>query len=72
MSESDIIVIAYFFLLCPGEYTGFKSDKTPFCLKYTVFSCGHILFAATAIVRNLQSAKFFTLTFTTQKNGVRG
>ena len=27
---ADMIIIAYFFLLCPGEYTGTKSDSSPF------------------------------------------
>ena len=29
---SDMIIIAFFFLLCPGEYTGTKSDSSPFRL----------------------------------------
>ena len=28
----DMIFIAFFFLLCPGEYTGTKSDSSPFRL----------------------------------------
>ena len=27
---ADMIIIAFFFLLCPGEYTGTKSDSSPF------------------------------------------
>ena len=27
---TDMIIIAFFFLLCPGEYTGTKSDSSLF------------------------------------------
>ena len=71
MSESDMIIITYFFLLRPGKYTVSKSESTLFCLKDTEFSCGQSVFAATATSGNLQSANIVTLTFTTHKNGIR-
>ena len=49
-----------------------KSDSTLFRLKDTAFRCSRIVFATTAMEGNLQAANFVTMTFTTQKNGVRG
>ena len=70
---ADMIIIAFFFLLCPGEYTGTKSDRTPFCLSDVTFSVGRTVFdTATATDNELAAATFVILTFSTQKNGVRG
>ena len=66
-----MIIIAYLFLLHPGEYTASKSEKTLFRLKDTAFSCGHSVFATTVIGGDLQAEKIVSLTFLTQKNGVR-
>ena len=71
MAESNIIIIAYFFLYRPGEYIGFNSGSTPFPLKYTDFSFVCSIFAATATASKLQAANFVTLKFTTQNNGVK-
>ena len=72
VGECNMIIITYLFLLRPGEYTGFKSDITPLHLKDITFSCGYIVFATTATEGDLHAAHFVMLTFTTQKNGVRG
>ena len=72
MAEINIIILTYFLLLCPGYYTGSKSDCNPFRLKDTAFSCIHSIFAATATAIKSQAYNFVTLTFKTQKNGVRG
>jgi hypothetical protein len=69
---ADMICIAFFFLLRPGEYTGTTLDDTPFRLedvsayvrdrKLDLFLCSEAeLVAATSV----------SYTFTTQKNGTR-
>ena len=70
VTEEDMIIIIYFLILCPSEYTAYKSETTPFCLKYTAFSCGHSIFVATATEDDLQAAKFVTLTLATHMNSV--
>jgi hypothetical protein len=70
---ADMICLAFFFLLRPGEYTGTPSDTTPFCLQDVQCWVGQQRFLATTIpLDDLQRITFVTLTFTTQKNGVRG
>ena len=70
---ADTIIIAFFFLLCPWEYTGTKSDSLPFQLSDVTFSIGRTVFdTSTANDDDLAAATFVILTFTTQKNGVRG
>lgn len=70
---ADMIVIAFFFLLRPGEYTGTPSDTSPFRLCDARLSVGGCyLDPATCSDAALQSATFTSLTFTNQKNGVRG
>ena len=70
-----MVVLAFFFLLRPGEYTsGSKSsDTTPFTLADVQFFLGsrrlNIQTTPDAVLRR---ATFATLEFTTQKNGVRG
>ena len=69
---TDMIIIAFSFLLRPGEYTGTKSDSLPFRLSDVTFSVGRMVFyTATAIDNELAAAVFVILVFTTQKNGVR-
>ena len=41
---ADMIIIAFFFLLLPGEYTGTKSDSLPFRLSDVTFSVGLTVF----------------------------
>ena len=70
---ADMFIIAFFFLLRPGEYTGTKSDSAPFRLSDVTFSVGRTLFdTATATDNELAAATFVILIFSTQKNGVRG
>ena len=69
----DMIIIAFFFLLRPGEYKGTKSDRTPFRLSDVTFSVSRTVFdTSTATDNELADATFVILTFSTQKNGVRG
>ena len=73
MAIADIIVIAFYFLLRPGEYTGTTNDDTPFLLAdAAVYQNGSMLDPATAPEDLLAAATGSGLTFTTQKNGVRG
>ena len=67
-----MIIIAFFFLLRTGEYTGTKSDSAPFCLSDVTFSVGRMVFdTAIATDNELAAATFVILIFSTQKNGVR-
>lgn len=70
---SDMIAIAFFFLLRPGEYTASKSDTQPFDFKSVQLFIGdHRLNLLTASIPTLLSATFASLTFERQKNGVEG
>ena len=70
---ADMIIIAFFFLLQPGEYTGTKSESSPFRLSDVTFSVGRTVFdTSTATNNDLAAATFVILTFSTQKNGLRG
>jgi len=70
---ADMIALAFFFLLRPGEYTGSPSDTRPFYLEDVQFWIGSQRHLATTIrVEDLNRVTFATLTFTSQKNGVRG
>ena len=70
---ADMIIVAFFFLLRPGEYTASPSDTQPFDFQSVQLFVGHrslnLLFATDA---ELLEARFATLTFDHQKNGVRG
>jgi hypothetical protein len=68
-----MIVLAFFFLLRPGEYTATKSDTSPFRLCDVRLKVGdRYLNRTTATDAELNTATFASLTFTDQKNGVRG
>ena len=70
-ATADMIIVAFFFLLRPGEYT--DNDKDPFWLQDVQLFIGDTcLPVLTAPVEQIQQAWFASLTFTTQKNGVRG
>ena len=70
---ADMIVLAFFFLLRPGEYTDSSSETTPFTLADAQLFIGDTrINLVTAPDGELLSATFCTLTFTTQKNGVKG
>ena len=70
---ADMAVLAFFFLLRPGEYTSSTTDSSPFRLADLRLAIGsQYLDLATAPNASLDAATFLSLTFTTQKNGVRG
>jgi len=73
IAVGDMIAIAFFFLLRPGEHTGSGSESTPFRLADVQLFHGPVrLNLETASDTALLSATFASLTFATQKNGVRG
>jgi hypothetical protein len=66
-----MIILAFFFLLRPGEYT--NNDNTPFCLKDVQLFIGpYCLNLQISSTAELTQAIFGSLIFTDQKNGVRG
>ena len=70
---ADMIIMAFFFLLRPGEYTANSSESSPFrfCdVRLKTGNCNLDLTSSTTA--QLLSATFVTLEFTDQKNGVRG
>jgi len=71
---SDLIVLAFFYLLRPGEYAHSPSpEAAPFRLQDVHLFCGAIkLNTFTTSFDALHSATFSGLEFTNQKNGVRG
>ena len=70
-AAADMIIIAFFFLLRPGEYTDSVSDTTPFTLGDVQMFIGTLrLDIVTADEQLLNQALSASLTFTTQKNGV--
>jgi hypothetical protein len=69
---ADMIAIAFFFLLCPGEYTGTVSDDSIFKLQdVSLYIQGRKLDLFTASEAEIKSATSASYTFTTQKNGNR-
>lgn len=73
LAIADMIALAFFFLLRPGEYTGSTSDTTPFRFcDVQLFIGRRRLNLFTSTDAELRSSTFVTLTFTNQKNGVRG
>ena len=70
---ADMIGLAFFFLLRPGEYTDSPSDTTPFEFRDVQLFIGHRrLDLDNDPDHVLLSATFGSLTFRDQKNGVRG
>jgi hypothetical protein len=71
---ADMVSLAFFFLLRPGEYTGNKSDTTPFrALDVVLYrSQDDPLDLRSCSEADMLNAVFCTLEFTSQKNGVRG
>lgn len=71
---NDMLTLAFFFLLRPGEYTGnTTTNNHPFRLCDVQLHTGTTRHnSLTTPVTTLQTATFVTLEFTTQKNGVRG
>ena len=73
LATADMIALAFFFLLRPGEYTATPSETTPFTLQDVQMFAGlRRLDLRTATDYELRAATFASLTFTTQKNAVRG
>ena len=71
----DCIWMAFYFLLRPGEYANASGDAThPFHLQDVEFKIGaqHFTNVERCTVLQFLSATFVSLTFTTQKNGVKG
>ena len=72
-AAADMIIIAFFYLLRPGEYTDSPSDTVPFTFEDVQLSIGQQrLNLLTCPLAELREARFASLTFTNQKNGVRG
>lgn len=70
-ATADMIIIAFFYLLRPGEYTDSPSDTTPFSLGDVQLMLGsRRIDLLTCPLSLLQEARGGSLTFTTQKNGV--
>jgi hypothetical protein len=68
-ATTNMIILAFFFLLWPGEYT--DNVKTPFCLKdVQLFTGPCSLNLQTLSTAELAQTCFGSLTFTDQKNGV--
>ena len=68
---ADMIVLAFFFLLRPGEYTASPSDTTPFDFRSVQLFLGdQRLDMLLSTDDQLRCATFVSLTFTMQKNGV--
>ena len=69
----DMIGLAFFFLLRPGEYTDSPSDTSPFGFSDIQMWIGmQRLDLQTASAAQLQNATFCSLMFRDQKNLVRG
>jgi hypothetical protein len=72
LAIANMILIAFFFLMRPGEHTVTK-DNRPFQLQDVQFHVGPQRYNAITIPLHLLDATtFVTYTFTTQKNTVRG
>ena len=70
---ADMICIAFFLLLRPGEYAISPSDSTPFEYKDVQLFIGQRrLPLHTATTAEIMAATFASLTFDKQKNAVRG
>ena len=71
----DCLLLAFYFLLRPGEYSGTPQTDADdlFCVQDTGVWIGHRrLDPLLCPPDDLLAATFVTITFTTQKNGVRG
>ena len=68
---ADMIFLAFFYLLRPGEYTDAPSDTVPFTFNDVTLAIGAMrLNLLTASDEQLLAASTGSLTFTKQKNGV--
>jgi hypothetical protein len=72
LAVANMIVIAFFFLLRPGEYMGTTSDDAPFRLQDVNLYIGdRKLDSATASLAELDAATSVSYKFMTHKNGIR-
>ena len=72
-ATADMILIAFYFLLRPGEYTASPSDTQPFDFRSVqLFLRPTHLDITTDTNDQLCCATFASLTFDSQKNGVQG
>ena len=73
-ATADMIILAFFYLLRPGKYThNAANETTPFCLCDVELEIGRRRILVTECTdEDLDAATFSKLTFTSQKNGVRG
>ena len=70
---ADMICLAFFFLLRPGEYTGTTNDDAAFTLGDIRLHVGQRrLDLTSASLRDIQAATWVSLYFTTQKNQRKG
>ncbi|KAI2502175.1 hypothetical protein MHU86_12311 [Fragilaria crotonensis] len=74
-AAGDCLLLAYYFLLRPGEYSGHPrtTEDDLFRLQDVGVMIGHRRLAPlTCPIPDLLATTFVSLTFTSQKNGVRG
>jgi hypothetical protein len=68
-----MITIAFYFLLCPGKYTGTTSDDTLFRLQEVELHVGDLLLdTMSPSSADLDATTTVSLTLTMQKNGTKG
>jgi hypothetical protein len=73
LAIADMITIAFFYFLRPGEYTGTTSDDAAFRVEdIALYIQDRRLNSMTATQSELPTADSVAYTFTTQKNGRRG
>lgn len=76
LAVADLAYMAFFFLNRPGEYAKTTSPDPltlPFCLRDVAFKIGaRRLSAVDAPLSDILASTFVLLTFSQQKNGVRG
>ena len=73
LAATDMMWLAFFFLLRPGEYTHPAENSHPFRIQDVRLWIGdRQLAVSTATAAELLAADFVGLEFTTQKNGTRG
>lgn len=74
LAAVDMIWLAFFFLLRPGEYTTPAEESHPFRIEDIRLwnNEAFIPHLTTATEADISSATFVALVFTTQKNGVKG
>ena len=72
LAIADMICIGFFFLCRPGEHS-LSTDNTPFCLQdVTLYRGADMLTYESTGMVELDNATSVALTFTAQKNGVKG